>query len=109
MVRSTVCLLSMVLLAGSVGVSRAQQPLPEDPQFENAKAEVKVFKPLIGKWARDEFIAPRDYPDLSIEKGDKFDRVRVFRWDLASSLLVDEIRLENASGKEIVVLKSISG
>ena len=57
----------------------------------------------------DEWTAPRDYADLGVKTGDKFKRIRSYEWDLVKSIIVGEVRLENAAGKRIVVAKSVSG
>jgi hypothetical protein len=80
-----------------------------EPQFEAAIEQMKVLEPLVGDWFWDEWTAPKDYPELGIEEGDKLKRVRSYKLDLLDSILVGEIRLEDTAGKRILVAKSLSG
>jgi hypothetical protein len=97
------------LLAGSLNVTLGQEAPRANPQFQAATTQIKVFQPVIGKWFMDDFVAPMDYPDSGIKKGDSFRRTMTFSWDVVSSIVVGEIRLENTSGKYLVVMKSVAG
>lgn len=105
---STMMSLAALVVAATV-VTAEPQIEASEPQFDAAREQIRALEPLVGEWYWDEFTAPQDIADINAKKGDKFKRIRTFKLDLVSSILVADVVIENAAGRRQVVAKSISG